>query len=133
MKEEDKFWMFAPILSIVAIKLVKLLIPTGTIGLIPMGQLFLMVFGWGIGWLLAEVDHLFYTTVCNPQELTCQRVRKEIWANNFTKAWRMLLDTKDERQKLPVRNILTLAIVAVLGIWIITSSESWLACGVVFG
>jgi len=125
--------MLSPMVFVTAIKLIKILIPTGVIGLVQISQLFLLVLGWGMGWLLAEADHLFYTTVCNPQELTCQRVRKELWANNFAKAWRMLLDTKDERQKLPVRNVLTLAIVAVLGIWIITSSESWLASGVVFG
>jgi hypothetical protein len=86
-----------------------------------------------LGRLLAEIDHIFYATVCNPQELTCQRIRREFWSKNFGKAWELLMTTKGERGKLPIRNALTLGVVVVLGLWLLTSSPSWLGAGIALG
>lgn len=98
-----------------------------------LGSAFLAV-GWMIGYVLAEADHLFYIAMCNPQELTCQRVRHEVLeTKNWRGAWGILQSTKGERTKLPVHNVLTAVIVAVLGIWVVSSAGSLLASGVVVG
>lgn len=92
-----------------------------------------LVAGWGIGYLLADVDHLFYAWLCNPQELSCLRVKNEIANRRFISAWRMLKATASERTRLPIHNVLTGLMVAVVGIWTVTSSGSTLASGVVVG
>lgn len=97
-----------------------------------LGDLWLVV-GWIIGYGLAEVDHLFYVAVCNPQELTCQRVRQELGARSWKSAWDLLRRTAGERTRLPIHNVLTGVIVAGLGIWVVSSSGSLLASGVVVG
>jgi len=89
--------------------------------------------GWIIGWMLAEADHLMYATMCNPQEMTCQRVRSEIDKKDWRRAWGLLQETRGERTKLPIRNVLTGFVMTGLGLWIVTSSGSLLAAGVVFG
>ena len=94
----------------------------------------LLALGWILGNLLAELDHVSYVIVCNPQELTCQRVRHEILeTKNWRNAWGILQSTKGERTRLPIRNILTALIVAVLGMWVVSSVGSMLASGVVVG
>ncbi|KKU28753.1 MAG: hypothetical protein UX80_C0024G0024 [Candidatus Amesbacteria bacterium GW2011_GWA2_47_11b] len=115
----------------------------GQIGLI--GQIVLMIgiagwtrswwlaVGWIIGYALAEADHLFYVAVCNPQELTCQRVRQELGARSWKSAWELLRRTAGERTRLPIHNVLTGLIVAVLGWWVVNSVGSMLAAGVVVG
>ena len=96
------------------------------------GSLWLAI-GWIIGMTLAEADHLFYVAVCNPQELTCQRVRQELGARSWKSAWDLLRRTAGERIKLPIHNILTGLVVAVLGLWVVSSVGSALASGVVVG
>ncbi len=93
----------------------------------------MLVVGWAIGHVLAEVDQLFYVAMCNPQELTCQRIRSEISQRNFKNAWGLLQETRFERNKLPIHNVLTGVVVAVLGVWIVSSVGSALASGVVIG
>ena len=93
-----------------------------------------LVAGWIVGYALAEADHLFYVAVCNPQELTCQRVRHEILdTRNWRNAWGILKATSEERTRLPIHNVLTGVIVAVLGLWVVSSGGSLLASGVVVG
>jgi hypothetical protein len=93
----------------------------------------LVVSGWIIGNLLAEADHLFYVAVCSPQELSCQRVRFEVQKKNWGNAWGVLKETAGERIRLPVHNVLTGLVVALLGMWLVTSSVNLLAAGVVVG
>jgi len=94
----------------------------------------LLALGWILGNLLAELDHVSYVIVCNPQELTCQRVRHEILeTRNLRNAWGILQSTKGERTRLPIHNILTAVVVAVLGLWVVSSVGSVLASGVVVG
>lgn len=97
-----------------------------------LGNLWLVV-GWIIGYALAEADHLFYVAVCNPQELTCQRVRQELGARSWKSAWDLLRRTAGERTRLPIHNILTGLVVAVLGLWVVSGVGSVLASGVVVG
>ncbi len=92
-----------------------------------------LVAGWVIGYALSEIDQLFYVAMCNPQELTCQRIRSEISQRNFKNAWGLLQETRFERNKLPIHNVLTGVVVAVLGVWIVSSVGSALASGVVVG
>lgn len=93
----------------------------------------LLAVGWVMGYLLAEVDHLFYALVCNPQELSCMRVKNELENHRWRSAWQMLKSSAGERTRLPVRNVLTGLIVAVMAIWVVTSSGSMIASGVAVG
>ena len=45
----------------------------------------------------------------------------------------ILKSTTAERTRLPVHNILTAMVVAVLGVWVVSSAGSMLASGVVVG
>ena len=45
----------------------------------------------------------------------------------------MLSDTKSERTKLPLRNMLTAFVLTGVGVWVITSSASLLAAGLCLG
>jgi hypothetical protein len=89
--------------------------------------------GWIVGWLIVEADHLFYATMCNPQELTCQRVKKEFEKKDLKRMWGILQETKFERTKLPIRNVLTGFVMTGLGIWVVISSGNVFASGLVFG
>ena len=87
--------------------------------------------GWLMGYFASELDQIFYATVCNPHELSCQRVQSEIAKRDWKNAWRMLQDSKSERTKLPIHNIVTGLVLGVLGVWLVTSSLSLLASGLV--
>lgn len=123
---------FAVLVVILLVRVGREWLRVGFVGVNYIGNA-LLVIGWIIGYLLAEIDHLFYVLVCNPQELSCMRVRNEIANRRFGSAWRMLKSTSAERTRLPVHNILTLALVAGMGIWMVTSSSSLLASGIVMG
>ncbi|MBI5358371.1 hypothetical protein HZB69_01950 [Candidatus Amesbacteria bacterium] len=87
--------------------------------------------GWILGYFATELDQIFYATVCNPHELSCQRVQSEIAKRDWKNAWRMLQDSKSERTKLPIHNIVTGLVLGILGVWLVTSSLSILASGLV--
>jgi hypothetical protein len=93
----------------------------------------LLVVGWLIGWGLAELDHLFYALVCDPKEVSCQRVRREIDLKRWKSAWGILEATRGERERLPVRNVLTVAVLAVTGVWLASSSASYVGWGMILG
>lgn len=93
----------------------------------------LLVVGWIVGNLLAEADHWFYVAVCNPQELSCQRVKYEVQKRNWKNAWGILQETAHERSRMPIHNILTGIVLALLGLWLVTSLGNLLAAGVVIG
>ena len=124
-----------PMLALVAIRTVRF---AGMNGISQLGWRIwwtdlLLVLGWLIGWGLAELDHLFYALVCDPQEVSCQRVKREIDLKRWKSAWGILESTKGERQKLPVRNVLTASVLAVTGVWIASSSASFVGLGMVLG
>lgn len=93
----------------------------------------LLGIGLIIGYFLAELDHVFYAFVCNPHELTCQRVKSHISQNNWKAAWFLLQETMGERTNLSIHNVVTGLLLAVLGIWIVSSSGSLLASGAIVG
>lgn len=92
-----------------------------------------LVLGWTGGYWLSDVDDLFYVYLCNPQELTCQRIRLEVQRKDWRNAWGLLAATRLERLRLPVHNVLTGLVVAVMGLWMVTSGGSVFASGVVLG
>lgn len=89
--------------------------------------------GWSLGYWLTDVDDLFYVYVCNPKEMTCQRVREEAGRKNWRRAWEILVDSRPERQKLPVHNVLTGLVVALAGVWLTTSNGNMIANGAILG
>lgn len=93
----------------------------------------LLVGGWILGYVLAEADDWFYVAVCNPQELSCQRIRHEVSVRNWRNAWGLLKSTTGERQKLPIHNVVTAAVVTAAGVWLVTSGGNTLAQGLVIG
>lgn len=93
----------------------------------------ILILGLIIGFALTELDHWLYALMCNPQELACMRVKGEIQAGRWRSAWTMLQQTKAERTKLPVHNAITGLIVAIMGVWLVTSLGNLLAEGLVFG
>ena len=117
---------------VLAVRIVREYLGAGWAGLNYGGNIWLVV-GWGIGHWLADIDHLFYALVCNPQELSCMRVRNELANRRWRSAWQMLKSTAPERTRMPVRNVLTGLIVSVMAIWVVTSSGSMIASGVAVG
>lgn len=123
---------FVPLGLVLIIRIFREYFALGFSGINYVGNI-LLALGWIIGYALGDLDHLFYALMCNPQELSCTRVRSELSAYRFRNAWKILKETASERTKLPVHNILTLAIICVMGIWMVTSSGSLLASGIVVG
>ncbi len=117
---------------VLVVRLVREYVAVGIGGINYVGNAFLAV-GWILGYLLGEADHLFYALVCNPQELSCMRVKEELTNQRWHSAWVMLKSTSSERTRLPIHNILTTAVVALMGIWMVTSSGNLLASGLVVG
>ena len=93
----------------------------------------LLVLGWILGWMLAEVDQVFYALTCDPAEATCQRVKREMTLKRWKSAWKILEETQRERRERPVRNMLTVGVLLVMGIWMATSSASFVGMGMVLG
>ncbi len=124
-------WRAGPILLILAVRVFRQW-QAGYLNRMWTGDLNLLI-GWVLGWFLADADHLFYATMCNPQELTCQRVRQEAGKRNWRRMWGILEETKGERTKLPIRNILTAFVMTGVGWWMISSGASLLASGMCLG
>jgi len=125
--------MIVPLVTIIGARTMREL-GTGGLGAVMWLWDLLLVAGWFIGYIiLAEADHIFYALMCNPHELTCSRVRAEVDKKNWKLAWRMLQETKPERNRLPIRNMLSVIVLAGLGLWVVSSSGSGLAVGAVLG
>lgn len=93
----------------------------------------MLVVGWVIGYMLTEIDDLFYAYICNPGDEVCQRVKTHIAAADWRRARDLLVATRGERQNLPIHNVLTGLVVAALGVWVVSSSGSLVASGAVLG
>lgn len=124
-------WQVAPIAILLVVQIWRQ-IQSGLIGRMWFMDIALLA-GWVLGWLLVEAEGLFYVYVTNPHELNSQRVQAEIAKKNWRGAWDLLESTKHEHKKLPIRNILTVFVITGLGIWVVTSSGSFLASGLVLG
>ena len=124
-----------PIIALTAVKAARL---AGMNGLSALNFQFWWVnlqaaIGWVLGWGLANLDNVFYAVTCNSREETCQRVKREIDLKRWKSAWRILEMTAGEREQMPVRNVVTLFVVGVMGVWLMTSTVSIVALGMCFG
>lgn len=94
---------------------------------------FSLIVGWILGWLMADIDNVYFALTCSSDDEMCQRVKREIDLKHWKSAWNLLESNKLERKKMPVRNAITGLLVAGLGIWVATSSASYFALGMVMG
>jgi len=75
--------------------------------------------GLTLGWMLLSIEKIFY--ICqNSHELHCTRFISKLTSRNFREAWQMLRETQVGENS-PIRNILTVFVLGILGIWGITS------------
>ena len=124
-------WRLVPIAGLIGVRLVKHI----AADFLPVNLLadgWLLV-GWILGWLLADSDHWFYALVCNPHELSCQRVKGELGKKDLKNAWAILVETAHERTQLPIRNVLTAFVMTGVGVWLTMSYGSLIAVGLCLG
>jgi len=86
-----------------------------------------------IGSILPELDCLVYIFFVNPQELTSQRVIYLLKKGSFLSAARLLFETSAERGNLVFHSNIFFITALVLGLWLMTSSASYLGKGIVLG
>lgn len=86
-----------------------------------------------VGLFLSYADHLLHVFVFNPQELTSQRAIQFVKNKQYKDVLILLHDTWDERKNLIFHTILFQIIFAVLTFWVVSSSGSLFARGLVLG
>lgn len=84
-----------------------------------------------IGTFFLDIDHLIYTFVIYPQELTSLRVKRLLSQHKIKETLILLADTHEERNKLSFHNALFQPIFFVFCFWILTSTNSWFGKGLV--
>lgn len=131
LPDYSKIWRVLPILVIVVARAAREIV-VGGIKYWRWGDDILLVLGWVVGWLLANIDEGLYV-ISNPHEVTSQRVKSMFEAKDYKGALALLAATRAERTKTPVRNALTLMLVMVIGVWIVTSNGRPFGSGVVLG
>lgn len=116
------------------------LINFGILGLVVLIKIFsgkfgvdsiLLSVGWGMGFVLADLDHLLYILVTNAHELTSLRIKLMFKSRDWKAVWKEIEDTKPERVQMAVHNVVTGLVLSGVGLWMITSSGSLLASGLV--
>jgi len=95
------------------------------------GNLILLWLGGLVGTFLLDLDHLVYTLVIYPQELTSMRVRDLLEERRFKDTLVLLSNTHDERLKLPFHNALSQLVLYVLCFFVLTSTASLFGAGLV--
>lgn len=83
------------------------------------------------GLLISYIDHLIHVFVFNPHELTSQRVVQFVKNKQYKEALILLHDTSDERKNLIFHTIQFQIIFAILTFWVVSSSGSLFARGLV--
>lgn len=84
-----------------------------------------------VGNLLPDLDHFIYVYFLKPHELTSQRVGYMMEKRNFSRSFRLLIETRSERTKLIFHSGPFQLIFVVLAFFVITSSGSLFSRGVV--
>lgn len=84
-----------------------------------------------VGTFLLDIDHLLYTLVIYPQELTSMRTRDLLEDRRFKDMLVLLTNTHDERLKLPFHNALSQLVLYVLCFFVLTSTASLFGAGLV--
>lgn len=87
--------------------------------------------GGVVGFFMSNLDHLLHVFVLQPQELTSVRVRTLISYKQYKEAIKLLFDTKEERPDLIFHTALFQIIFVILTFWVISSSGSLFARGLV--
>jgi hypothetical protein len=84
-----------------------------------------------VGNFLPDLDHFIYVYFLRPHELTSQRVSYLVEKRNLSRSFRLLAETRSERTKLIFHSGLFQLIFIVLAFFVVTSSGSLFARGVV--
>ncbi len=84
-----------------------------------------------IGTLLPNIDHLIYVFFLNPQELTSQRVNFLLQKKEISRILTLLSETRSERKNLIFHTFIFQLIFLTVALFIITSSSSVFARGLV--
>lgn len=88
-------------------------------------------FGGLVGTLLPNVDHLIYVFFLNPQELTSQRVNFLLKRKEISRVFTLLSETRPERKNLIFHTFIFQLIFFAVAVFILTSSNSIFARGLV--
>lgn len=84
-----------------------------------------------VGLFMSDLDHILYVFVFKPQELTSQRIMQLVKSKQYKESLRLLYDTKEERGDLIFHTPLFQTIFVILTFWVISSSGSLFARGLV--
>ncbi len=84
-----------------------------------------------VGLLLSYTDHLLHVFVFKPQELTSQRVNLLLRSKQYKESLLLLHDTCEERKDLIFHSVQFQLVFTVLTFWVVTSSGSLFARGLV--
>jgi len=84
-----------------------------------------------VGLFICYTDHLLHVFAFNPQELTSQRIIQLVKEKQYKVALKLLYDTNDERKNLVFHTTQFQIIFAVLTFWVVSSSGSLFARGLV--
>jgi hypothetical protein len=82
--------------------------------------------GWWIGGLfgffILDVDHLLDVFFLHPDALSSQQVKQAFKSRNWVRVWQVLIATAPMRKNLVLHTIIFEALIAVLAIYVVTSS-----------
>lgn len=84
-----------------------------------------------VGLFMSNLDHLLHVFVFQPHELTSQRILMLLRNKQYKEALVLLYDTNTERTNLVFHTTLFQIIFTVLTFWVVTSSGSLFARGLV--
>lgn len=84
-----------------------------------------------LGTVLPDADHFIYAFFLNPQDLTSQRVNFLLQKKEVSRLVTLLYETRRERQNLILHTFLFQIMFLILTFFLLTSSSSLLAHGVV--
>lgn len=93
----------------------------------------LLYLGGLVGLFLPNLDHLLYVFIFRPFELTSQRIKLLINEKRYKEALILLYQTKEERVDLIFHSLNFQIIFTILTFWVISSSGSIFAKGLVLG
>jgi hypothetical protein len=94
-------------------------------------NLLLLWLGGLLGTFLIDLDHLLYTLVIYPQEVTSLRVKNLLQQRHYKETLTLLIDTHDERLKLAFHNAPFQVVFWVLCFFVLSSTGSLLGSGLV--
>lgn len=94
-------------------------------------NLILLWLGGLVGTFLLDIDHLLYTLVIYPQEVTSMRVKSLVQQRRYKDTLILLADTENERVKLSFHNAIFQLVLYILCFFVLTSTGSLFGAGLV--